>query len=255
MSNTLRFRPTFASILAFLCLTLLLVEAHEQVHALATRLLCGGWAGRVFDNVLPYPGCRATRLALVDIAAPLFSYACLGLGAALMGPADRRTQSFGFALLFASLPLGRVLPQVVTVFVAGSTADEYSFVHRLAGDALGRGATGMVAVAIALAFTMPPLLFAWRRLPSAQRPRLFAGFYGLPLLFVIAWLIVGMNGLLAHGVLASLGTTAWPGLVRVHTAVVAVAFLLLCRRLSDLVPAGGPVLPRPSFRPSPESAA
>src|SRR5690606_35931476 len=94
MSNPPRFRPTAASIAAFLCLTLLLVEAHGQVHALATHLLCGGGAGRVFDDVLPYPGCGATRLALVDIAAPLFSYTCLGVGAALTRCADARTQSF-----------------------------------------------------------------------------------------------------------------------------------------------------------------
>lgn len=253
MPNALRLRPTFASILAFLCLTLLLIEAHEQMHALSTRLLCGGWAERVFDNVLPYPGCSTTRLALVDIAAPLFSYLCVGLGAALMGRADRRTQAVGFALLFASLPLGRVLPQVVATFVAGTTADEYSFVRHLAGPALGRGAAGAGATAIALAATLPPLILAWRRLQPQGRPRLFAAFYGLPLLFAIAWLAIG-NGLLANGILASLGTTAWPGLVAIHAVVVAAAFLFLCRRLVDAASADAHALPARSIRPVPESA-
>ena len=232
MSDPLRVRPAFASIAAFLCLTLLLVEAHEQVHALATRALCGGWAGRTFDNVLPYPGCVAGRLAIVDIAAPLFSYACLWLGAALMGRAVPRMRAFGFALLFASLPLGRLLPQIVAAFVAGSTADEYAFVRRIAGDALSRGAAGALATALALALTVPPLVLAWRRLAPQDRPRWFAAFYGLPLLFVIAWL-AGANRLLAGGALAPLGSAAWPGLVIAHAVVIGVLFLLLRKHVFD----------------------
>ncbi len=232
MSDRLRIRPTLASIAAFLGLTLLLVEAHEQLHALSTRLLCGGWAERTFDNVLPYPGCGASRLAFVDAAGPLFSYACLWIGAALTGRANPRMQAFGFALLFASLPLGRVLPQVVTIFAAGSTSDEYSFVRRLAGDALGRGATGCAALALALALSVPPLLVAWRRLPAQGRLRTFARFYLLPLPFVIAWLMVGMNGLLARGVLGSLDLAGWPGLVAVHTAAVGALLVLLRTHLT-----------------------
>lgn len=233
MSDPLRIRPAPASIVAFLCLTLLLIEAHEQVHALATRALCGGWAGRTFDNVLPYASCGAGQLAVVDVTAPLFSYACLWLGAALMGRAEPRMQAFGFGLSFASLPLGRLLPQVVTAFVSGSTADEYSFVRRLAGDALSRGAAGALATALALALTVPPLIVVWRRLAPPDRLRWFAAFYGLPLPFVIAWL-AGANRLLADGVLASLGGATWPGLVIVHTVAIGALFLRLHRRSCDL---------------------
>lgn len=230
MTNPIRIRVTPTSIAAFSCLTLLLVEAHEQVHALTTRMLCGGWAPRVFDNVLPYAGCSNAHLAIVDIAAPLFSYACMALGAVLMGRAAPRLQALGFSLLFASLPFGRVLPQVVTAFVAHSTADEYSFVRRVAGDALDRPGAGAVATVLALLLTVPPLLVAWRRLAPQGRPRLFAGFYGLTLVFVMLWLI-GMNALLASGVLASLGGTAWPGPVIVHTALVGALLPLLRRHL------------------------
>lgn len=230
MTNPIRIRVTPTSIAAFLCLTLLLVEAHEQVHALATRLLCGGWAPRVFDNVLPYAGCANARLAIVDIAAPLFSYAGMAVGAVLMRRTAPREQALGFRLLFASLPFGRVLPQIVTAFVAQSTADEYSFVHRLAGAALGRPGAGAVATLLALLFTVPPLLVAWRRLAPQGRPRLFAGFYGLTLLFVVAWLI-GMNALLASGVLASLGGPAWPGPVIAHAALVGALLLVLRKHL------------------------
>lgn len=235
MSNTLRIRPSFAAIVAFLGLTLLLVEAHEQIHALTTRVLCGGWAGRVFDNVLPYAGCGATRLALVDLAAPLFSYLCIWLGAALTWRASPRLQGFGFALLFASLPLGRLLPQFLTAFVAGSTADEYSFFRRLGGAALDRGTAGGLVIALALVLTVPPLTAVWRRLRPQRRARLFAAFYVLPLLFVIAWLMVGMNSLLADGVLAAAGTAGWPGLIVVHTALVGALLLVLRKHLADLL--------------------
>lgn len=213
-------RISIAYLIVFAALTLLLVEVHEQVHAVATRLLCGGWASRVFDNVLPYRGCSAGRLALVDIAAPLFSYALLWLGAIWMWRPSPRLQALGFTLAFASLPFGRLLPQIVTAFVENSTSDEYSFVRRIAGDALDRDSTGSLAVVIALVLGLPALVAIWKRLPSGRRLRLFAGFYLLPLLFVIAW-TVGMNGALAHDVLKDNLLPGWPALIALHAVLVA----------------------------------
>lgn len=207
-------------LVVFAAMTLLLVEAHEQVHAVATRLLCGGWASRMFDNVLPYRGCSTARMALVDIAAPLFSYAVLWLGAIAMWRPSPRTQALGFTLAFASLPLGRLVPQVVTVFVGNSTSDEYSFVRRLAGDAVSRAGAGGLAIVIALVFTLPPLVAIWKRLPADRRSRVFSWFYLLPLVFVIGW-IIGLNGALAHGVLKQDLLPGWPALIAVHAALVA----------------------------------
>lgn len=206
-------------LVVFAALTLVLVEAHEQVHAVATRLLCGGWASRVFDNVLSYRDCSAARMALVDIAAPLFSYVVLWLGAIAMWRPSPRTQALGFTLAFASLPFGRLVPQVVTVFVGNATADEYSFVRRMAGDAMNRAGAGGLAIVIALAFTLPPLVAIWRRLPADRRSRVFSWFYLLPLVFVIVWM-AGLNGALAHGVLTQDVLPGWPALIAAHAALV-----------------------------------
>lgn len=222
-------------LVVFAALTLLLVEAHEQCHAIATRLLCGGWAERVFDNVLPYAGCSPAGRAAVDVAGPLFSYALLWLGAVLAWRPNPRAQAAGVALAFASLPLGRLLPQLVTAFVEGSTADEYGVVRRLAGDGLDRPQAGGLAFLVALALTLPPLVALWKRLPAERRARLFAGFCGLPLVFVIAWM-AGMNAALAHGPLRADALPGWPALVAIHTAIVAAVVLFGRRRIAPHAP-------------------
>lgn len=117
----MHFRLTGRYLLFLAALTLLLVEIHEQCHAIVTRLLCGGWPARVFDNVLTYRGCSATSLALVDLVGPLFSYAVLWIGALMCRRKSPMTRGLGLSLAFASLPLARVVPQVFVALVAGSS--------------------------------------------------------------------------------------------------------------------------------------
>ena len=229
-------------LVVFAALTLLLVEVHEQCHAIATRLLCGGWAGRAFDNVLPDAGCGPAGLAAVDAAGPLVSYALLRLGAVLAWRPTPRAQAAGAALAFASLPLGRLLPQLVTAFVEGSTADEYGVVRRLAGDGLDRPQAAGLAFLIALALTLPPLVALWKRLPAERRARRFAGFCCLPLVFVIVWM-TGMNAALALGPLRADALPGWPALVAIHTAIVAAVVWFGRRRIAPRAPqasASGP---------------
>lgn len=235
----LNIRLSKVYLVVFAALTLLLVEAHEQLHAVGTRLLCGGWAERVFDNVLPYRGCSPVRLAVVDILGPLFSYAMLWLGAILAWRPGARAQAVGVGLAFASLPLGRLLPQLVTAFVEGSTSDEYGFLRRVAGDALDRREAGLLACLIALALTLPPLVALWKRLPADRRLSVFVRFYSLPLVFVIVWMAV-MNAALAHGVLSRDLLPGWPALVAVHAVVVAAVVGFGRHRISRLAVASSP---------------
>ena len=235
----LNIRLSKVYLVVFAALTLLLVEVHEQLHAVGTRLLYGGWAEWVFDNVLPYRGCSPARLAVVDVVGPLFSYAMLWLGAVLAWRPGTRAQALGFSLAFASLPLGRLLPQLVTAFVEGSTSDEYGFLRRMAGDALDRREAGLLAFLVALALTLPPLVALWKRLPADRRLSLFVRFYSLPLVFVIVWL-AGMNAALAHGVLSRDLLQGWPALVAVHAVLVTAVVWLGRQQIGRLAGSQSP---------------
>ena len=141
---------------------------HEQCHAIVTRLACGGWSSRVFDNVLPHAGCSPGRQAVVDIAGPLFSYALLWIGALVFRQASSPHRALGFTLAFAALPLARILPQVLTAFVE-ATSDEYGFLRQISGGAIERASVGTLATVLALA--LPPLVILWRGLPAGRRGR------------------------------------------------------------------------------------
>lgn len=234
----MHFRLTGRYLLFLAALTLLLVEIHEQCHAIVTRLLCGGWPARVFDNVLTYRGCSATSLALVDLVGPLFSYAVLWIGALMCRRKSPMTRGLGLSLALASLPLARVVPQVFVALVAGSTSDEYGFVRRIAGDAVGRADAGVLALLVALALTLPPLLMVWRQLPACRRERTMSGLLFLPFLFVVLW-AAALNGALAHGVLNQALLPGWPTLLATQAAAVAGVVWLLRDEARRLVE-GGP---------------
>lgn len=231
----MHFRLSGRYLLFLVALTLLLVEVHEQFHAVATRLLCGGWADRAFDNVLTYRGCSASSLAVVDLAGPVFSYAVLWAGALMSRRQSPVTRGLGLSLVFASLPLARVVPQVFVTLVAGSTSDEYGFIRRVAGDAIGRPGAGGLALLVSVALTLPPLLMVWRQLPAGRRGRTMSGLLFLPFLFVVLWAAV-LNGALAHGVLHQALLPGWPTLFAVQASVAAGVVWLLrdeARRLFD----------------------
>ena len=219
-------RLSWSYVVFFAALTLLLVELHEQCHAIVTRLACGGWSSRVFDNVLPHAGCSPGRQALVDIAGPLFSYTLLWIGALMFRQASSPHRALGFTLAFASLPLARILPQVLTAFVAGSTSDEYGFLQRISGGAIERASAGTLATVLALALALPPLAILWRGLPAGRRGRWMSGFLLLPLVFVVLWSGV-LNGALAQGVLAQPLAAGLPVLLAIHAVAVAGLVFLL----------------------------
>lgn len=247
----MHFRLTGRYLLFLAAATLLLVEIHEQFHAVVTRLLCGGWAGRVFDNVLTYRGCSASNLAVVDMAGPLFSYAVLWTGALMSRRQSPMARGLGLSLAFASLPLARVVPQVLVALVAGSTSDEYGFVRRIAGDAIGRAGAGGLALLVALALTLPPLLMLWRQLPAGRRGRTMSSLLFLPFLFVVLWAAV-LNGALANGVLHHALLPGWPTLLAMHAAMAACVVWLLRDEPRRLIEGGSaPAMMGMSGAPSP----
>jgi hypothetical protein len=230
----MRISLTGGYVAAFACLVLLHVELHEQAQALTTRVLCGGWPERTFDNVLAYAGCGDAALPLIDLAGPLFSLIWMGAGAWLLLSRNPAARAWGFSLLFSGLPVGRVLPQIVAMWAPGATSDESAFFRRLPVLRLDQTDSALLAFVVTVAAVAPLLVVAWRRLEPDGRARTFAAFGFLPLALVTVWVMTAMNGLLRIDPLPGLGWTGWPGLIVLHTAVVAVLFVVLRGHIAAL---------------------
>src|ERR1700743_2183719 len=112
----MKIKPTPAYIFSFLVLVFLLHELHDWMHVLVARAVCGSWGIRGFDYWEFSPSCTAAPSvqSLAIFAGPLVNYLFLWIGWKKM---DRRNslaaQSLGLSLVFAVLPLPRILAAIV----------------------------------------------------------------------------------------------------------------------------------------------
>lgn len=153
---------------AFAALSFLSLGAHELVHHFTARLTCGAWGTMTFWQFFLAPGCEETRLWLfATLAGPLLTHALIWTGALLV---LRQKTLPGIALVFANLPLARV----VTVLMRGG--DEMVLGRALVGEASW---PGLLALTLVLVF--PPLVVTFRALHRRHRVAVFAAFLVLPL--------------------------------------------------------------------------
>lgn len=215
--------PNHRWLLALALAMLAAHEAHEIVHTWTGRALCGAWGTRDFNVWSLAPGCRTWIPTLVG---PVFSWLLMWVGAALTTSRREPRRWVGLALIFAANPLGRLLP----AFQGGG--DEGVVARALVGPA-GPWARILVIAAVAL-LVVPPLVVAWRALPSARRAGWFALLFGGAALVTGLLLFVVGNGLLARGVLAEPGLLGAPRLIEWYTVVVCVACATQWRALGNV---------------------
>lgn len=222
MASPLTRPPSLRWLLAFALLILVAHEGHEIVHTWTGRAICGAFGTRDFNVWTLAPGC-GTRVAIA--VGPLFSWLVMWTGVALLLHAPREgTRWVGLALLFATNPLGRMLPALV------GGGDEGVVAYALTGSR--PTARALVAV-VALLVVLPPVVIAWRSLAMPRRGLWFT------LLFLGAILVTGPllfavgNHLLAAGVLARSGPLGAPLLVELVTAVSIALFAWRARDLTN----------------------
>lgn len=206
---------------AFGLLVLVLHEAHELAHTWTGRLLCSGWGTRDFNTWSLAEGCDTWVPAAMG---PLFSYAVLWIGAGLLTNGTRRSKHLGLALLFAANPFARIL----TVALGGG--DELIVASRISGVA--NVALWLATLAVVLLVCVPPLVVGGRALRGTRRRGLwFAGLLFGPLVLVIVVLLLGLNGLLQAGLLATPALWGEPPLVLLTTVITVVSLALTARWL------------------------
>ena len=222
---------TLGTVLAFLALQFFLGEAHELAHTAVGRLLCGCWGPRDFNVWELCETCAVGEpwSVLPTFIGPLFTYAVMWVGYFLLAPARPvAQQSLGFALVLAPLPAARMLG------IATGGQDEIFALTKF----MPHGLAWALGGAVMLVIMLPPLGRAFRALRPRHRVAVFAGFFLLPTVVTLLFILGVLNSLLASGLLAGPGLLGSPLLVNAWTALVCLVLTLTYRQLYGLgVPA------------------
>lgn len=204
------------SLLAFFLLLLLLAESHELAHIFTGYAFCGCWGERDFNVWGLCAGCRDENpwAIVATFAGPIFTFSLIWLGRHWLKGQNARKQILGFVLIFANLPFARIF----TALMGGG--DEVYGLSVIFGDDANWQLVWGTGLIIVFALAVPPLLTAWKAIANAQRWAYFLGFLILPMLLAILVIFIGLNGLLAQGVLATALIWGTPLLISIHTLIV-----------------------------------
>ncbi len=206
------------SLLAFFLLLLLLAESHELAHIFTGYAFCGCWGERDFNVWGLCAGCRDENpwAIAATFAGPIFTFSLIWLGRHWLKGQNARKQILGFVLIFANLPFARIF----TALMGGG--DEVYGLNVLLGNEGNWPIIWSVGLLIVLALAIPPLLTAWKAIANPRKWAYFLGFLILPMIVAMVVIFIGLNGLLAKGVLATPLIWGTPVLISIHTVIVAV---------------------------------
>ena len=233
----IRLTPKYLA--AFVCLAAILGIGHELGHHLAGFAICGEWGYKTFNSFRLAAGCREQHpdtFWLATLAGPvLFNYLPMWIGYLHMRRADLGSKLFGLTLVFATIPIFRV------VFSLLHANDEPWVVRQLFGD--NPVAFWLMNLAIWL-LTVPPVALAWTTIRNRHRVAMLL-FYllGLPMfVFVVVGLVLE-NMIVKYHILSD---TLWgmPYLVLLAEGVAYLGYHVTKRHL--WVP--GPTAERPPVR-------
>ncbi len=216
---------TFRWWVAFSLLILAIHEAHELVHVVTGRLLCGTWASRDFNAWWFTRDCDSV---LPTLAGPLFSYLLMLAGAAIAAKWESPRRWIGVALLFAANPFARLFTAVM------GGGDEMVVGRRIAGVAENTMAVRVAVLLVVASICVSVMVAGWRALGGLNRRALwFTGLLLWPMVLTGTLLFVVGNRLLRAGVLAEPAITGAPMLVVVVTVIVFVMTGLTAKWLSS----------------------
>jgi hypothetical protein len=220
-------------LMAFFALCLVMFETHEFVHIITGRIICGCWGERNFNVWGLCHGCTEAKplSVLATFTGPLYSYVLIWLGAYfLMKGATIARQAMGFSLIFANLPLARI----VTAAMRGG--DEIFGLREWLGtpDRSNSSLIWLLGGVLVLVLTIPPLIAAYKALQNRNKLWVFIGFLILPMLAGFAVIFGVLNPLMTIGVLDQIGLCGTPVLINLWTLFVVLFFLLTRKNLAAL---------------------
>ncbi len=211
-------------IISFLFLTIVMLELHETVHISVGRLICGCWGLRDFNVWSLCDGCdkNQTLSWMATLAGPLLSFSFMWLGMFWLSSSDSKLKAIGFSLIFANIPFGRISEAM------RGAGDEMVVTKHLLANYFSSTQMILICSIIVLAIGLPPIIKAFRILTNKKSWLYILGFLTLPIAFILAYILIGMNTLLKSGLLSGIGIMGTPLLITIHT-LLAILFLFLFR--------------------------
>jgi hypothetical protein len=164
----MKIRFTSQYLIAYVCLGMILGISHELSHHVAGYLICGDWGYKTFNSFRLAEGCSASHPQtawLATLTGPvLFNYIPMWIGYFKLKQPDEGTKLFGFTLIFSSIPVMRI------VFNLVGANDEAAIVRMFFGE--NQLAFWLMNAVIWL-IAFPPLILAYRSIRNAKPALLF----------------------------------------------------------------------------------
>ena len=123
-----------------------------------------------------------------------------------------------FSLIFSSIPFGRISEAMK------GAGDEMQVSRHLLQHYFNRIEIMLITSILLFLLLTPPVITAVRMLTNKRSGLYLVGFLTLPLVFILLYILIGMNSLLSAGFLSNSLIMGTPLLITVHTSL---AMLLL----------------------------
>ena len=159
---------------------------------------------------------------LATLAGPICSFALMWLGMLLLYLKDSCKKAVGFSLVFANIPFGRISQ------VMKGAGGEMVVARQLLKHLFSTAQITMLCSVMVAFVILPPIVKAFSVINHRRRWLYIIGFLTLPLLFILLYILIGMNSLLNSGFLSQAWIVGTPIFITVHTCLVI--FLLVVMR-------------------------
>ena len=219
----MKIKLSFSYALAFLLLVIVMLELHETVHIAVGRVICGCWGPRDFNVWSLCVGCADNHPLwwVATLAGPVVSFALMWWGMFWLNSKESGKFTLGFSLIFANIPFGRLS----SVMMGGG--DEMVVIRHLLKNDFSRPQLTLICSVMVLGIVLPPVAKAFRILTNRWAWLYIIGFLTLPLLFLLVYVLTGLNTLLNAGFLATPWIMGTPLLITLHTSIALISLLWL----------------------------
>lgn len=226
----MQIKLSFSYIIVFLLLTVVMLELHEIVHISVGRTICGCWGTRDFNVWSLCEGCDNNQPFswMATLVGPLFSFTLMWIGMFWLSCPKANMRSLGFSLIFANIPFGRISQAMK------GAGDEMVVTKHLLKNHFSQTQMIIICSAVVLLLGLPPVIKAFRVLTNKHSWLYIIGFLTLPLVFILLYILIGMNSLLNNGFLSSIGVMGAPLLITLHTLMAFLFLILLRKKLFQL---------------------
>jgi hypothetical protein len=223
----MQIKISLSYIIEFLLLTIIMLELHETIHILVGRFICGCWGARDFNVWSLCVECEKThRFSWVaTLAGPLFSFVIMWLGTFWLSHPNSNIKAFGFSIIFANIPFGRISE------VMKGAGDEMAVTRHLLKNHFTLTQMILICSVFILALGLPPIIKAFRILTNKNSWLYIIGFLTLPILFILVYILIGMNSLLNSGFLSTTGVMGTPLLISLHSVMAIFFFLFFHKKI------------------------